>query len=80
MPLYFWRDKSEREIDFLIDRGELFPVEVKATQTISDSLLANLRYWLSLKDNQQEQGCLVYAGDQVQRHKTILTLPWYLLS
>ena len=81
IPLYFWRDKTEKEIDILIDQGLLlFPIEIKSTQTFTQQLLRNFNYWLNLTDNPQTKGCLVYGGNNLLRKESILALPWYMIS
>lgn len=60
--LYFWRDKSGHEVDFVIDRStylELF--EVKSSATFHESFLKNLK-WLGTIQ-QKESGTVIYAGD-----------------
>ncbi len=80
-PLYFWRDYSKKEIDFMIDRGQtLLPIEVKSGKTISSNYLNTLQYWLNLKDNPQETGCLIYGGNDWIIRKKIQTIPWYAVS
>jgi predicted AAA+ superfamily ATPase len=80
-PLYFWRDRSGDEIDLVIDRGErLYPVEIKASQTISAGLFKNLKTWLALKGNKQTSGALVYGGNDFQTRENIQIIPWYAVS
>jgi predicted AAA+ superfamily ATPase len=80
-PLYFWRDRSVNEIDLVIDRGErLYPVEIKASQTISAGLFKNLKTWLALKGNKQTSGALVYGGNDFQTRENIQIIPWYAVS
>jgi predicted AAA+ superfamily ATPase len=80
-PLYFWRDRSGNEIDLVIDRGErLYPVEIKASQTISAGLFKNLKTWLALKGNKQTSGALVYGGNDFQTRENIQIIPWYAVS
>lgn len=79
--LYYWLDKSKKEIDLLIDHGQSqFPIEVKAGQTISRDYFKNLNYWLNLEGNLQQDGCVVYGGNQYQVRHNIQLLPWYAVS
>lgn len=81
LPLYFWRDRTGNEVDFLIDRGlDLLPIEVKSSQTLSSSLLKNIKHWLSLKDNSQKNGALIYGGNEWRLSENIQTIPWYGIS
>jgi len=50
--LYFWRDRSGHEVDLLLDQGTtLRPVEIKSSQTVSDSLFKGLRHFRRLAGN-----------------------------
>lgn len=80
-PLYYWQDRSKKEIDILIDRGHyVFPVEIKSGKTVTGSQLKNLRYWLDLENNPQESGALIYGGHDYQMRSNIQILPWYEVS
>lgn len=80
-PLYFWRDVSQKEIDFLIDHGQsALPVEVKSAQTLSRHFFKQLNNWLSLDQNPQKRGCLIYGGTDWQTRLNIDILPWYAVS
>ncbi|MGE3920093.1 MAG: ATP-binding protein [Gammaproteobacteria bacterium] len=79
-PLYFWQDSTGDEIDLLIDRGKsLFPIEIKASQTLAQHFFTNLQKWLDLPKNPQKEGCLIYAGKTKQKRQNITVIPWYLL-
>lgn len=80
-PLYFWRDRSGTEIDLVIDKGEeLYPIEIKASQTISMGLFKNLKTWLALKGNKQTFGALIYGGNEFQTRENLQVIPWYAVS
>jgi hypothetical protein len=80
-PLYFWQERTAHEIDILIDNGELqFPIEIKSAQTISNQFFDNLNYWLNIKTNKQNNGCLIYAGSDWQKRNNIQVIPWYAIS
>ncbi|MFH1361356.1 MAG: DUF4143 domain-containing protein [bacterium] len=81
VPLYFWRDRGGNEIDLIIDKGELlYPVEIKAPQTISTGLYQNITNWLSLPGNKQTTGSLIYGGSDFQAREDIQIIPWYAIS
>jgi predicted AAA+ superfamily ATPase len=62
---YFWQDNHGKEIDCLLIDGErVTPVEVKSGKTISTSYFDNLKYWRSLAALPENQGYVVYSGDQ----------------
>ncbi len=61
-PVFFWRDRSGHEVDFILEQDQaLLPIEAKSGQTIhSDSFSALHRY-------RELSGCttgaLIYGGD-----------------
>jgi predicted AAA+ superfamily ATPase len=64
MP-YFWQDSNGKEIDCLLVDGEnIKPVEIKSGKTITDSYFNNLKYWYQLARMPENQGYVVYGGDQ----------------
>lgn len=64
-PVYFWQDKTKREIDILIDRGtEVFPFEVKAAYTKNHYFLNNLKYWKKQNDVSTRELNVVYGGNE----------------
>ncbi len=78
--LYFWRDKTGREIDLIIDKTTSFlPIEIKSGKTVHDEFFKNLRYWLKLTG--EKQGVVIYAGDNNQkRSEGIEIMSWKSLS
>lgn len=74
--LYFWRDKTGREIDLIIDKTtEFVPVEIKSGKTIQNEFFKNLRYLLKLSG--EKQGKIIYAGDTNQtRSEGINIVSW----
>lgn len=64
--LYYWRDKTGREIDLIIHKlPDIIPIEIKAGKTIHQEFFKNLNYWLKLSG--EKTGKVVYAGDSNQR-------------
>ena len=64
--LYYWRDKTGREIDLIIEKSnECIPVEIKSGKTIQNSYFKNLKYWQNLTDT--KNAMLVYSGEQEQK-------------
>ncbi len=62
---YFWQDNNGREIDCLLADGEqVVPVEIKAGKTLSMNYFDNLKQWRSLAGLPDDQGYVVYGGDQ----------------
>lgn len=73
---YFWRDKTGREIDLIIDQSpDLIPVEIKSGKTIQAEFFKHLRYWMKLTG--QKRGKIIYAGDTDQkRSEGIEVISW----
>ncbi len=75
--IYFWRDKTEHEVDFVLEHGAaLVPVEVKAGKTISTDYFDNLKYWCKLAEIDPANGFVVYAGNEEQKRSTGMVLGW----
>ena len=74
--LYYWRDKTGREIDLLIDEtNRVIPVEIKAGKTIHNEFFKNIRYWMKLTG--EKSGKVIYAGDSDQnRSEGIEIISW----
>lgn len=77
---YFWRDKTGREIDLIIDKTNHFiPVEIKSGKTVHNEFFKHLRYWLKL--TREKNGKIIYAGDDNQkRSEGIEIISWKNLS
>ena len=74
---FFWQDSRGREIDcLLVDGEEITPVEIKAGKTMSTSYFDNLKYWRALADLPEDQGFVVYGGDQSMQTSTGAFISW----
>lgn len=63
--LFYWRDKTGREIDLIIEDGaDLIPVEIKSGKTIQVDFFKNLNYWLGL--SKSKSSFLLHSGDTYQ--------------
>lgn len=81
VPLYFWRDQSGREVDLLIDLGnQIIPIEIKAGATYTSSWAKNIREWLTLSGQAEQDGFVVYGGSQYFVRDGIQILPWFEVS
>jgi predicted AAA+ superfamily ATPase len=76
--LFFWRDRSGREVDVLIDQGSaLVPVEVKSGQTVASDFFQGLEGWRRIAGQTAEDAAwLVFGGDGEQRRAGLRVLPW----
>jgi uncharacterized protein len=62
---YFWQDNHGKEIDCLMVVGErVTPIEIKSGKTMSTSYFDNLKYFRSLAALPEDQGYVVYGGEQ----------------
>ncbi len=78
-PIYFWRDSHGHEVDCLIEReNQLLPIEIKASMTFHKSFLDSVNYWLEL--SKQQQGLIVYGGNEPMRAKGIDIESWSSFS
>ncbi|MEL7124494.1 MAG: DUF4143 domain-containing protein, partial [Bacteroidota bacterium] len=78
--LYFWRDQSGTEIDIVLDQGaNMFPIEIKAGQTIQPSFFKNLIKWNRLSD--QKLGLVYYGGNETQKRSNGLEVrTWKMIG
>jgi uncharacterized protein len=75
--LYFWRDRSGNEIDFLIDRGsELLPVEAKSGRTVASDWFIGLKNWRAFAGDRAKQCALLYGGDENYSREGINVSSW----
>ncbi|SDG96086.1 hypothetical protein SAMN04487996_12632 [Dyadobacter soli] len=77
--LYYWRDKTGREVDIVIDNGlTLIPVEIKAGKTVNNEFFGNITYWKKLSG--ATTGYIAYAGNQIEeRSNGISVMNWFEL-
>lgn len=62
-PIYFWQDKTGREVDLLIDHSSgLLPLEIKAGMTLTAEYFKQLTYWNSLSGQSPERSYVLYSG------------------
>ncbi len=76
-PVYFWQDKTGREVDFLLDQpAGLLALEVKAGLTMSTDYFRQLDYWRGLSGVSAERAYVLYAGATTlpTAHGTLLKL------
>ncbi len=78
--LYFWRDNKGNEVDVIIDNGErLFPVEIKAGQTITSAYFKGINFWNQMTGN--KEGAVIYAGEKIQKRSSGITIiPWFKMD
>lgn len=71
--LYFWRNNRGNEIDVIVDNGlQLEPIEIKSGKTITEAYFTGIKYWKKLTGEQN--GTVIYAGDQIQKRSNGITV------
>ncbi len=80
-PIYFFRDRSGNEVDFVLDHGTgLTAIEVKAGRTPSASYFDGLnelrRHLASRRGGKSYRAVAVYAGDEDQTRADGKLIPW----
>ncbi len=79
--VYFWRDKTEREVDCIIEeRQKLLPVEIKAGRTFNQRFFDGLEYWKALAHKRSLEGCVVFAGSEQQPRVHPALISWQLID
>ncbi len=75
--LYFWRDRSGLEVDFLADLGvTLLPIEAKSGATFVPEWLRPLRRWADLAGDMAGQAFAVFGGGEGARTQGIEVVSW----
>jgi predicted AAA+ superfamily ATPase len=79
--IYFWRDKTEHEVDCIIeDKQKLIPIEIKAGRTFNTRFLDGLSYWESLAHEKSVPGSVVFAGSSEQARAHHALISWQLID
>jgi uncharacterized protein len=79
--LYFWRDRTGLEVDFLADLGtSLVPIEAKSGATFVTDWLQSLQRWTDLAGDASDQAYVVFGGGESARCKGIDAVPWRGIS
>ena len=74
---YFWQDNHGKEIDCLLVNGEkVTPIEIKSGKTLSTSYFGDLKYWRPLARLAEDQGYVVYGGDQSMQISAGALISW----
>ncbi|MDI9370092.1 MAG: ATP-binding protein [Synergistota bacterium] len=75
--LYFWRDGSGFEIDFIIENdGLLDGVEVKSGKTVTSEQLRGLNRWSEIAGRDAGETYLVYGGDEEYQRDGHAVVSW----
>jgi predicted AAA+ superfamily ATPase len=75
--IYFWRDKTQFEVDAIIENGEtLTPIETKVSQTFNPHHFEYLSKWNELTQTNPDNNILVYGGTMSQDTKNGRLISW----
>jgi predicted AAA+ superfamily ATPase len=75
--VYFWKDKTGREVDFIVEGGKgLIALEAKSGETPKDDLFTGLRYWKSHHPTGTKAEILLYGGRETYSHQGFHVVPW----
>jgi len=78
--LYFWRDSTGHEVDFVVDLGNhQIGIEAKSGETIAEDFFDGLRYWRALARRKAPSTALIYGGGRRFVQDDIPVHPWFVL-
>ncbi|MBP5760317.1 MAG: ATP-binding protein [Verrucomicrobia bacterium] len=67
--LYFYRDRSQNEVDLLYPKGINYEAfEIKSSQTFSASFFDGIHYLKKLLQDRISRSAVIYAGSEENRH------------
>ena len=79
--LFFWRNKSGKEVDCLISQGEkLTPIEIKMNRTFNYKFFDNLKYFNEISKIDPKNSFVIYAGENDWKTKNGNLLNWQNLN
>lgn len=79
--LFFFRDRSDNEVDLILDYGtEVVPIEIKSGSTVHNSFFKGLDYYSKLNPTEDQKTYLIYAGDDSYNHGPHKVLSWKNIS
>lgn len=75
--VYFWRDKSDYEIDCVVEHADsLIPIEIKASQTFNQHFFDYMKKWNNITDTKPSSNILIYGGTLSQKTNQGHLLSW----
>lgn len=75
--LYFWRDYEGNEVDCVVEKAlALFPIEIKAGQTINKDYFKQFTYWQEVINGPIENNFVVYGGDKNASWSNAKVISW----
>jgi hypothetical protein len=78
--LSFWRDRSGREVDLVLEFGlGAIALECKSGETVHSNSLDPLVDWGQMAGDLCQRMALVYAGDESYERSGVQLIPWWRL-
>lgn len=75
--VYFWRDKSDHEVDCILDMGtHIESIEIKSSETLNAHQFDGLKKWAEITKGKVDHAKLVYGGDESLQRKGIRIDSW----
>ena len=76
--IYYFRTHAGAEVDLVIEFGErLFPIEIKASSSVSLKKLSGLKQFLKDFQNKAPFGLVIYPGEEILPvASNVLLVPW----
>lgn len=79
--LYFWRDYEGNEVDCVVEKAlTLYPIEIKAGQTINQDYFKQFSYWKEVINGPIENNFVIYGGNQNASWSNAQVLAWHNAS
>lgn len=77
LKTYYWRDHKGEEIDLILDLGsKLLPIEIKSSQTISNSLFDPIKKFKKVAGKFAAPAILIYGGKEQTQRSGVPVLSW----
>lgn len=78
--LYYWRTSGGAEVDCVLDLGgQIIPIEIKASKTISLSEIKGLKIFLEDYKKIAKHGYVITMGEKKEKlAENITAIPWFL--
>jgi predicted AAA+ superfamily ATPase len=74
--LFFYRDSGGNEVDLIMETGpDIFPVEIKAAETVTPSSLKGLKKFAGLMPELRWGSGLLYGGSEIQIRSDVRIYP-----
>ncbi len=77
LNFYFWRDKSQTEVDLLLEEaGKLTAIEIKSAETIKSDFIKSLDKFSKIAKKDLLKKEIIYGGDEIQKRENLKIISW----